>query len=128
MGLEHRFDGDVMYATASDPMTLADIREHLVQERAEGGLACLELIDARAVTTVMSTAEVRSLVALLRGWSHEQPLGPTAIVVSTDGAFGMVRMLDMLVEDFCEVRAFRDLTAAETWLFESRSGNTQTEV
>ena len=126
MGLTHWFDRDhdIMYATARGPTTLEDIRAHLEHERAQHGLTCKELIDARAASPAVSSEDVRSLVTLLREWSRQYRLGPTAVVLSTDVAFGMVRMLDMLVDEFCEIHPFRDMNEAEAWLSADRQGNT----
>ncbi len=38
------------------------------------------------------------------------------VVVSSPVAFGVMRMLENLVEDVCVVRAFRDFAQAETWV------------
>jgi hypothetical protein len=46
----------------------------------------------------------------------DSTLGPTAVLVSDDVAFGVIRMLEVLVEDICEVRSFRDEQEARAWL------------
>jgi hypothetical protein len=43
-------------------------------------------------------------------------LGPTAIIVVSDFAYGMMRMLEILVEDVCDIRPFRDRGEAEKWI------------
>lgn len=43
-------------------------------------------------------------------------MGPRAIVVSSTGAFGMVRMLSMLLSGRMTIEAFRDVEAARAWL------------
>jgi hypothetical protein len=63
-----------------------------------------------------SPAEVQELLELLRSLVRSHCLGRTAVVVSTDVAYGIMRMLKVLVEDVCVVRPFRDLPAAELWL------------
>jgi hypothetical protein len=52
--------------------------------------------------------------------ASESRLGPTAVLVSSDEAFGIIHMLEMLVEDVCEVKSFRDEAAARAW-FASKS-------
>jgi hypothetical protein len=54
------------------------------------------------------------LVAWLRWLGERTHLGPTAVLVSNDFQFGMVRM----VEDVCLVRPFREKLSAEIWLDE----------
>ncbi len=41
---------------------------------------------------------------------------PTAIIVDSDDGYGMLRMLEILVEDVCAVRPFRSREEAEKWL------------
>ena len=124
MGLTHQIDRDcnVMFTTAEGPITLQDICVHLEEERVQGGLGCAELIDARSASSAVTREDVHTLVALLRKWSELYELGPTAVVVSTDLAFGMLRMLDILVEEFCVVQPFRDMEMAQRWLYEGRRG------
>jgi hypothetical protein len=84
-----------------------------------------ELIDAHGAIIKLSAQEVREVVALLRSMSYKRgfnisfnprPLGPTAVVVSSDVAFGVMRMLETLVEDVCIIKPFRDIPGAEQWL------------
>lgn len=105
-----------MVATADGLITLDDIRRHLDAERREAGLSYAELIDARTATPSLSSADVRTLVSLVRDMAARQALGPTAVVVSTDYAYGMLRMLDMLVEDVCAIRPFRGIPEGRLWL------------
>jgi hypothetical protein len=130
MGFTHRFERDrnAMFTTAEGPITLQDICAHIEVERVQNGLGCAELIDARAALPDVSREDVRTLVALLRKWSEIYKLGPTAVVVSTDLAYGMLRMLDILVESFCVIQPFRDKVMAERWLYEGRGSKQQTEV
>jgi hypothetical protein len=130
MGFAHRFDRDrnAMFTIAEGPIALKDICVHIEEERAQNGLGCAELIDARSASPAVSPEDVRTLVALLRKWSELHKLGPTAVVVSTELAYGMLRMLDILVEQFCVIRPFRDMEMAQRWLYEGHGGSRQTEV
>jgi len=122
MGLTHRIDHDnkAMFATADGPITYSDIRNHLFKERYENGLTYAELIDARTASPDFSSEDVRNIVSLLNVFAKEHTLGPTAVVVSTDLGFGVMRMLGLLVEDVCAVRPFRDVDPALEWLRETR--------
>jgi hypothetical protein len=42
------------------------------------------------------------------------------VVVSSEFAFGMMRMLEILLEDVCIVKPFRDYDAAVQWLLDPR--------
>ena len=97
-------------------VTLEEIREHLEEERQEPGLAYSELIDARGSVPLFDSADVRVLVAWLRWLGERTRLGPTAVVVDSDLEYGMVRMVEILVEDVCKVKPFRDKLDAELWL------------
>lgn len=105
-----------MSATAEGPITIADIKAHLMVERREGGLGYTELIDARRASPAFGGEDVRRVVAWLAEFAKENALGPTAVVVSTMVGFGVMRMFDILVEDFCVIRPFRDMDEAEQWL------------
>ncbi len=130
MGFVHRFERDrnAMFTTAEGSITLKDISAHIEEERVQNGLGCAELIDARSASSAVSAADVRTLVALLRKWSELYQLGPTAVVVSTDLAYGMLRMLDILVEQFCVIQPFRDMEMAQRWLYEGRGSGNVAEV
>lgn len=114
-----------LWVTADGLITISDVRTHLVEEQQELLLPYRELIDARRAVIQFSAQEVREIVALLRSMSYKdgfnvsftpRRLGPTAVVVSTDLAFGVMRMLEILVEDVCIIKPFRDTTEAEQWL------------
>jgi hypothetical protein len=103
---------------ADGPITLADILVHIESEQEEVGLPYEELIDARGYVPAFSSAEVHVLVSELRHLAHRGPLGPTAVVADSLAGYGMVRMIEVLAEDFCEIRPFRTVEEAETWLAE----------
>jgi hypothetical protein len=114
--------GRVLRVVAEGPIDFAEIRAHLVEERADGALGYRELIDARRATPAVSAADVRRVVDLVRGEARGLALGPTAVVVSSDVAYGMLRMLEMLVEDLAAIRPFRDYREAVRWLAGARAG------
>ena len=97
-------------------VSVADVREHLSSEHKDSALPFRELIDARHAWIDFSPADVRDVVNLLRSLSLQHFLGPTAVVVSSPIAFGVMRMLETLVEDVCVVRAFREFAQAENWV------------
>lgn len=109
-------DRQRVVARAAGPVTFAGIRAHIEEEGREDGLGYPELIDARGSEPQVSSAEIRETVELLRRLASSSRLGPTAVVVDTDVAYGMLRMLEILLDDVCEVRPFRDLAEAEAWL------------
>ena len=108
-------------ARAEGSITLDDIHAHLEEERAALGLPYAELIDARGYRPAFSPRDVRAIVDTLRRLGKDSRLGPTAIVVDDDVGYGMLRMLEMLVEDVCAIRPFRQEEAATEWLRRFRS-------
>lgn len=113
-------DRRYMVAIASGEITWKDVRSHLHEEYLAGGLRYAELIDGRAALPIWSSAQAHEIVALLTTFGRESALGPTAVVVSSDFAFGMLRMLEILLEGVCLVKPFHDYAVAEQWLREQR--------
>jgi hypothetical protein len=105
-----------IHAVAVGPIAYQDVEEHLRQEQQWGGLEYRELIDARGAGLAFSPEDLRKIVELLRIMGHDTKLGPTAVVVSTDYAFGLIEALEKLAAGVCEIRAFRDETDARAWL------------
>jgi hypothetical protein len=105
-----------MYTTADGPITMDDIRKHLTEEHRDKGLAYRELIEASRATAAFSASDVRATVEILRAYGREGVLGPTAIVVGNDAAYGMIRMLSIMLGDVCAVLPFRTRQEAEQWL------------
>lgn len=122
MSLTHRIhhDSKAIFVTADGHVTFREIRNHLFKERSERGLTYAELIDARTASPDFSPEDVREIVSILKGFAQEHTLGPTAVVVSTDFGFGMIRMIEILAQNVCAVRPFRDVDAALEWLRETR--------
>ena len=105
-----------MRTTAEGPITIDDIRKHLTSEHRDKGLAYRELIEASRAIVAFSPSDVRTTVEILRQYGREGVLGPTAIVVGNDLAYGMIRMLAILLEGICELQPFRTRQEAEQWL------------
>lgn len=118
MPLVHVFDTqrNRLNCRARGPITWGDIQHHLEAERADQYLGHAELIDATEATVAFSGDEVRHIVESVRQLGTAHRLGPTAIVVSGDLAYGVVRMLEVLLEGICPVRPFRTTAQAEEWL------------
>jgi len=117
-GLAHSVDSERNELTtiAEGTVTLAEVRAHLLRELQDSEPPHRELIDARRAVVRLSSAEAQEIVELLRSLSRSHPLNRIAVVVSTDVAYGVMRMLQTLVEDVCVVQPFRDLAEAERWL------------
>lgn len=109
-------EGHYVDSVAVGPIGYTDVESHLLTERYFKGLAYKEFIDARGAGISFTPAESRQIAELLRTLGRESKLGPTAVLVDTDAAFGAMRMLEVLVEDACEVKPFRNEQEARAWL------------
>jgi hypothetical protein len=105
-------------AIAFGPINYTEVEKHLLEERTMEGLAYKEFIDARDADLVfaLSPTEIREIVGLIRSLNQQSKFGPTAVLVSTDFAFGIMRAMEMLVEDVTDVRPFRHENLARSWL------------
>lgn len=103
-------------ATATGPVTYAEIIDHIEEEERSDSLPYAELIIATDATAAFSTAEVRWIVEYLRGRRRISALGRTAIVVRNETTFGMLRMLSILLEEVAETGVFRNEAEAVKWL------------
>jgi len=114
-------EGKTTTAVASGPITMDDIRAHLFRERDAGGLPYRELVDATKAEPHLGTADARATVDLLKTLGAKGALGPTAVIVPNEVGYGLVRMVEILLEGLAEVRPFRTNEAAEAreWLEKS---------
>lgn len=101
---------------AVGPVSYEDVKNHLLMERYFNGLRYRELIDARGAGISLSPPELRHVVELLRDLGQSSKLGPTAVLVDNDVAFGAMRMLEELTKDLTEIEPFRTEEEARRWL------------
>jgi hypothetical protein len=98
------------------PVSLNDMREHLLHKRREGGLGYPELADVRGAGIVCDPAELKKIAEFLRELSHEGPLGRIAFVVSSEADVAATRELEVLAGDCCDIKTFRSAEEARVWL------------
>jgi hypothetical protein len=118
MGITFRFDREksLLLTKAEGAVTYEDIYAHLIDERKACGLSWPEIIDARAATGSVTAGEVRAIVWLLHSLGETNTLGPTAFVVATPLAYGMIRMTGMWCGDMCTIAPFWTREDAEAWI------------
>jgi hypothetical protein len=111
-------------AVATGSVTFDEVREHLLEEREEHGLRYPEIIGATHSTVTFSGEEARAIVRMIRDLAAAGAFGPTAVIVSDDVSYGMMRMIEMLLGDVCAVRPFRAAEASriQDWLDQSSPG------
>ncbi len=103
--------------TVEGPASVDEVASHfqtLVREKLVGHA---DVVDAReAKGPGWFSADVRRMAELVRTMGGAGPVGPRAILVSSSAAFGMVRMLSVLLNPWMTVEVFRDPASAEEWL------------
>lgn len=105
-------------AVAFGPIHYAQVEKHLLEERNIGGLPYKEFIDAcdAELLFALSPAEIRQIVALVHNLCQQSNFGATAVLVSNDFAFGIMRAMEMLLEHVADIKPFRDEKLARSWL------------
>jgi len=103
-------------SAAVGPVGYAEIASHLAQEKQTQSLSYRELVNGRDAVATFTPDEARNIVELLRSLAQETSIGRKAVVAPPGIAFGLTRMIEMLAEDICEVRAFLDEGKALQWL------------
>ena len=108
MGITFGFDREknLLLTKAEGDVTYEEISAHLIDERKASGISWPEIIDARSATPSITAGEVRALVWLLRSLSETNTVGPTAFVVATPLAYGMIRMAGMWCGNMCTIAPF----------------------
>jgi len=111
--------------TIRGPIAFADVQAHIDAIVAADALGYADLVDASAAGGPgLFSGDIRRIAQLMGSLRRESTIGPRAIVVTSNAAYGMVRMLAVLASAWVTVEAFRDRDAAEAWLrgFAPRSG------
>lgn len=103
--------------TATGAITSEDIRSHFQAVRQEQAASYAELIDAQTATGQdLSSTDISNAAGLIEASSCQERFGPRAVVVGSAVAFGMTRMLAILLSDHLAMEIFYDRDEAERWL------------
>jgi hypothetical protein len=105
-----------VHAVASGRVTFAEIEEYILEQRDAGIVAYRELFDGRAGEVEFAAADTPRIVELMRKLTNEGPIGAKAVVAPDGYTYGVARMIEMLAEEFCEIKIFRDEDEARNWL------------
>jgi hypothetical protein len=97
---------------------LADVQAYFRQVAAEPWFPAPSITDLRHASPNLPSADVRAIAQLLRRLGPRLDGTPVAAVVATDVAYGLVRMVDLMVDDVVTLRAFRDRGEALAWIAE----------
>ncbi|HVQ54589.1 MAG TPA: hypothetical protein VMT25_05385 [Thermoanaerobaculia bacterium] len=103
--------------TVEGRVTVDDVAAHFESLVRDQHVGYADLIDARnAKGPGWFSADVRRAAELVRNAGGGGAVGPRAILVSSSAAFGMVRMLSVLLNPWMPLEVFRDPASAEEWL------------
>ena len=105
-----------VHTVASGRVVYADIEGHLLKLRDAGALSYREFFDGRAGEVEFAAADTPHIVELMRKLTKEGVVGPKAVVAPDGYTFGVSRMIEMLAEEFCAIKIFRDEDEARAWL------------
>ena len=98
-------------------MTVEEVAGHFENLLRDQVVGYADLIDARkAKGPGWFSADVRRAAELVRNMGGGVAVGPRAVLVSSAAAFGMVRMLSVLLTPWMTMEVFRDEDSAGEWL------------
>jgi hypothetical protein len=109
----------IIHTEAVGPVTYDELVDHISMERDAGGIPYREIFDATRATAAFSARDARRLVDIFSDLAAESGgFGPTAVIVADDVTYGMVRMIQILATDICDISPFRvpERAAAEAWV------------
>ena len=106
----------LVIAVAKDELLLQDIEDYLEGIVAAGVLSYRKIFDTTGAVGTLSEDDLMALGARIRAYIAIGPIGPLAIVASTDRSHGQARMFMALAEADRPIKIFRELHAARRWL------------
>jgi len=106
----------LVVTVAVGDVSFIEIRDHLDRVQLESWFPVPALVDTRAASADISSEEVRAIVDLLGGLAARMKATPIAVLVPSDLAYGLVRMIGLLLGDRLSIMPFRDVTLAMSWL------------
>jgi hypothetical protein len=106
----------LVIAVAKDELLLQDIEDYLEGIVAAGALSYRKIFDTTGAVGSLSEDDLMALGARIRAYIGIGPIGPLAIVASTDRSYGQARMFTALAEADRPIKIFRELHAARRWL------------
>ena len=118
MPIAYTFDAAqrLLNAVATGRIIPAEVADYFANLRAEPWFPVPSLTDVREASQNVSGDEVREIAKLFRQFGATLQAAPIAVLVSSDLAYGLVRMIGLLLDDVAIVHPFRDTEGAMTWL------------
>ena len=106
----------LVIAVAKDNLRLQDIESYLDGVVAAGALSYRKIFDTTGATVKLDEDDLMALGARIRAYIPLGPIGPLAIVATTERSYGQARMFTALAEADRPIKIFRELHAARHWL------------
>jgi hypothetical protein len=109
-------------------LKLAEVVEHF--RELERDPECTDrldvLLDVSEVQSLPSASQIRAAALEVKKIQKKVRFDACAIVAVTDALFGMLRMFEVMTQDYFRViRVFRAVTEAESWLALQRQQSSQ---
>jgi hypothetical protein len=121
MAISRRFDTDpsLLYTCLAGRVTDAELLGYYTPLVAQHSGLWRELVDGtQVVEMALTAAGLRQLADIVEGHTEKLRGGRVAMVAISDVTYGMFRMWELRREALnYEVRVFRDLEQAWTWLW-----------
>jgi hypothetical protein len=106
----------LVIAVAKGNLRLADIEHYLDAVVTANALPYRKIFDMTQATPKLSDDDLMALGARIRAYIPLSPIGPLAIVATTDESYQQARMFAALAEADRPIKIFRELHLARQWL------------
>jgi len=106
----------MLTAVCEGDVTLRDIEDYLDAVVVAGSMPYRKLFDGTRGESAMTDEEMMLLGARIRAYHTAGPMGPLAIVVTTEHTHGLARLFGALAAADRPIKIFRDAGAARRWL------------
>ena len=118
MPISYSFDPSLrlVMTFATGEVSFAEIRDHIGHVMGEPWFPAPALVDTRGASADIPGEEVRQIVELLGSLASAMHATPIAVLVPSDLAYGLVRMIGLLLGDRLSIVPFHDAAPAMSWL------------
>ncbi len=126
MSITYQIDADqkLIRTVAAGPITAKEVINHFWALARDAQFPeCPDVfLDVSAVVAIPNSQQLSIVTGEMKRIGAKLRFGACAILATRDALFGMMRMFEMMAEEFFrETRTFRDASEAERWLAERRS-------
>ena len=111
----------LVIAVAKEEIRLKDIEDYLDDLLAAGALPYRKIFDTTGATVKLEEDDLMALGARIRAYIPLGPIGPLAIVATTERSYGQARMFTALAEADRPIKIFRELHTARRWLDDQKT-------